>query len=1703
MPIKPLLKNITRNAARHFLRLLYILLVGIHILFFLLQYPFVQRLLTERAADFLNSRFNLSVQIGEINFALPSYLVIKDVCLLDLQADTLWASKEIRADLFFEELLKKSIVIDNLLLDGVTAKIYQQADGAFNYAFLEEAFSDTTTASTQKPSEKPWSFALKRFSFRQVDFLYQDTDLRTDIRAKVGGLRAEFREMDIEKNSFHLNYLDIKNTDFSFRQGIPLKPPPHTDQKNTDILPDISIKTLGIAETHFLYSDSVSGQKIRANLGKITLDAQKIDLPSQNIALNKLLLNNSQIAYQIWHTPKTTPPSEAKKSDRKQKKKPWHFRLHELEMAQNDFAYNDAQATPQKTGIDYNHLRLENQSAYAENLYFTDSLWRADVRQCAFEEQSGFVLKQLRTSLRANEQKLTLRNFLLKTQASEINEYIALEYPSLSHIFDDLSALSLNVGMNGAKIGLSDLLYFVPEWQTFFSKRTAKRTKAVIDLRLRGSLQKYEINKCKISWLQNSFLSLQGKTYNLLKNPKAALNIDTLNFNAADLHLLLASQPWLNDYTLPENTGIRGKVKGTTEVFEADLALNSTLGKLHLDIAQNPDSLSSEKFFEADLVFDEVQIGKVLKMPETLGSAGGKIYLNGIGLTEGKPKGMVEAEIGKAGVLGYTYRNTKLAGNYSPTGYRGDVWFKDPNVKLHCRGKVSYKNALLESEAKVNVKKLNFNAPGFLDLYDSLCLAANMQLRFQIDSANYLNGTLDAENLSLREGKKMFNMRQLRAKVAESKHHFQSTLFSDWLDFRAEGNAPFLKLLKEIPAMFYHYYAYTKTPPPADNHSPGRLEFSGKLKQTDVITGLLYPDLQQLSPGDFSVLADRKSQKITGVLSCDKIRYADIDFNKAEVMLEGTPQKLGYHLGFSEVVTKMFRIQNPSVSGYAASDSLHTLLGLNDSTGTQQFLVGGVLSGKDSSFAFRIKPHQLKFNYKPWQIPENNLFSYNKGLLRAKNFNFSENKSGQLFKIQLDGPDSTQTNLNLLFRDFDLRFLTKAIQYKENLLGGTINGRLAANNLTDTLHVNALLDVRNLELMGDTLGNLRFSANNRKKFADYNISAQLLGRGNDVEVKGTYKVVSEKNPVNFAVNIKNFNVGTLNNLTQGQVSELSGSLQGRVVFRGNTDQPIVRGSLYTPKLFFRPNYLNAAFSLEDERIRFGPRGIVLKAFTLRDEQQNPGTIDGQILTTNYQKFTFDLTVTTDNFMLINTNANDNALFYGKVFTSSKLKIGGTPRLPIVNMKSTILEGTDLTYILPDENLETVNEEGVVEFVDIDERDSTLVVVEKEQKESGLKGFALEGNFEVSRQAKLTIIIDPEAGDKLSVQGGGNLSLAMDPAGTMSLAGIYAIEKGNYLLTFYNLVKRKFSIKPGSQLIWTGNPYDAELDITALYHTKATPYGLFPPTNDADQIRVRQQQLPFTAELKMKGQLEKPEVNFAISLPPLHKGALNGSVDAQLQQLNQDETEVNKQVFALLILNTFVSSNAISSGQNNLVTTTARTSVSRLLTEQLNRISGRYLKGFDLNFELNSYDNYATKSVGGRTELGVKFSKKLFNSRVKINVGGNVNLINDQENISSEQEKKTQHVRGNASVEYLLTPDGRYRMKAYHRDAFGGVIDGNFIETGLSFIFTKNYDRFSELFGKKKTGEKEEKNRKKREQTQKKPPAKNAKPPEIEDDEGSS
>ncbi len=113
---------------------------------------------------------------------------------------------------------------------------------------------------------------------------------------------------------------------------------------------------------------------------------------------------------------------------------------------------------------------------------------------------------------------------------------------------------------------------------------------------------------------------------------------------------------------------------------------------------------------------------------------------------------------------------------------------------------------------------------------------------------------------------------------------------------------------------------------------------------------------------------------------------------------------------------------------------------------------------------------------------------------------------------------------------------------------------------------------------------------------------------------------------------------------------------------------------------------------------------------------------------------------------------------------------------------------------------------------------------------------------------------------------------------------------------------------------------------------------------------------------------------------------------------------------------------------------------------------------DLNFDIQSYNDYQTGQAKGRTQVEIGLKKQLFNERLSVQLGGTVDVEGER-----VQQNSASDITSDVAVEYKLTKDGRYRLKGFRHNQYEGVIEGQLVETGIGIQFVHDFNRWKEFF----------------------------------------
>ncbi|HLT50551.1 MAG TPA: translocation/assembly module TamB domain-containing protein, partial [Arenibacter sp.] len=706
-------------------------------------------------------------------------------------------------------------------------------------------------------------------------------------------------------------------------------------------------------------------------------------------------------------------------------------------------------------------------------------------------------------------------------------------------------------------------------------------------------------------------------------------------------------------------------------------------------------------------------------------------------------------------------------------------------------------------------------------------------------------------------------------------------------------------------------------------------------------------------------------------------------------------------------------------------------------------------------------PTGLTFNKKSWDIPATNQILIAKKFMDFKDFVLGRNQ--QKMTLSNAMPNRSKEHLGIRFENFSLATFTSLLNPDETLANGILEGNLIMEDPFGDTGIVAEMNIDKLSVMGSTLGDLTLNANSAHGNT-YDFDLSLSGGDADLEIKGDYLAAESGAKLNLDVLINEIKVNAIQTLAPESFSEPTGSIAGEFKVNGTLTDPEYKGNFRFRNAGFKVNSLNTQFTLAQEDISMDNLGVYFDHFTITDANDNQFRIEGKVLTEDLANPSFDLVIKAKDFQALNATKEDNDLFFGNLKLDTDLQVKGNLSIPIITGNLKIVEGSELTFVVPESQLEVMERDGVVLFVNREDPNSIMTKDGDEGAATAIfKGYDINTLITVDDNSIFTIVIDERSGDNFQIKGKGDFTLGIDPNGLTSLSGRYELSDGHYEASLYNLVKRRFDISPGSSLTWSGDPFNANLDVRAIYRVETSAAPLMATQTSASSAGTAnkyRQELPFLVYLNVDGVLLLPEISFDLDMPEDEQGSLGGEVYGRVMQLNEREEELNKQVFSLLVLNRFFPGST-SDGSSGGAASIARDNVNKVLSGQLNQFSDKLVgnSGIDLDFGLDSFTDYQGDTPQDRTQLDISASKRLFNNRLIVQMGGEVDIE------GSNQGQEGTPMIGNVSLEYLLTENGRFRLKGFRKNEFESVIDGQLIVTGIALIFNREFNQFKELFKK--------------------------------------
>ncbi|MBE9509954.1 MAG: translocation/assembly module TamB [Bacteroidetes bacterium] len=1333
----------------------------------------------------------------------------------------------------------------------------------------------------------------------------------------------------------------------------------------------------------------------------------------------------------------------------------WKIRMYSIKCRNIFFSYKKYDSQINRKGFDPSDIQLSDLNFDIINLQTHNDSIDFTVENFKCREKSGLVISSLNFHMYISPHNLNFYEiYFVSPQSNLMAEKIELLYNGYKRLKDFTNNVKLNININKSSLTSRDLGFFAPS----ISKIPGK-------INLTGHLFGYITNlkgkQIKAGWGENTHVYCDFALDGLPNINKTFIfiDIDSLQTTIQDIKNL-STQGNGKPLFLPNQLEKLGKITytgnftGFIDDFVSYGEFNSDLGLISTDLTIEPDTAMLIKY-SGKMKTDNFNLGELFDNTGRVGNITMDIQVNGYS-TENRYKATLEGNIADFFLNEYHYKNINLSGEFTPKAYDGSVFIKDPNIELNFLGSLDFSGEIPEFDFTANVPKANLYdlhiEPKDTNSFLSFLLTAN----FKGNNLDDLEGKINLINSTYRKIDEELHVYDFSLSALNQNDTNQLILKTDFVDAFITGKYNFTQLRSSCKYLFSSIIP-SLTPTKAntikkqDNH----FDFSIQLKDTRNLSKFLFPSFTispnstfagKFYPFDNYFLVKGEAENFT---------YKGNELNKIQLNAECSDSLFSLKLTSNKLVmNNKLDLDNFSITSNAGNDTVRFEISWIDKA------TRNLLSQIKAIAGFKNEQKQLtpliNISFLPTNLYiRNSICKINPGTITIDTTslmvkNFSINKKEQWLKVQGCISEQYEDTLLLQFKGLNLSSLNTISKGEKIQLTGIINGDISLSNLYNNPLFQTNINIDDLLINNEPLGNTLITSTWDTINKQLHIEASSnRGKLKTLNIKGDYEPDSKE--IEFSLSLNKLRLNIFRPFISKISSELNGIATGNIILNGTLSKPTTNGVIKLQKTSFLLDFFNTRYTFTDQ-IKVVDNIIKFEDIRIFDPEGNQAIINGNIKNNYYKNFNIDLKIDANNFLLMNTMEKHNNQFYGTAYGSGIVNISGPPKDLYIQVSLKTDKNTH--FFLPLSSGEEFDKFNFVIFVDNanqTDKEKTEILKAKDNIPK------INLDLEITSDAEAQLIFNTNTGDNIKGRGSGNLNLQINNPGELDIFGTYTIEQGEYLFSLQNIINKKFKVRDGGTITWNGNPLEANMDIEAVYDTKASLYELF--LNEEYRRRI-----PVECQLHLTGKIQNPTIDFGIELPTADQ-----ETRTNLENAINTQEEMSKQFLSLIVINSFLpntnyvppTSQSITSSYTPAVGVTT----SELLSNQLSNWLSQISNDFDIGFRYRPGDEISNN------EVEVALSTQLLNDRVSIN--GNVDVG------GNETSTNTSNIVGDFTVDVKINKSGKLRVKAFTRANDKLLYEWSPYTQGVGLFYREEFDHFDQLmqrywnkiFRRKNEGEK--------------------------------
>lgn len=1319
--------------------------------------------------------------------------------------------------------------------------------------------------------------------------------------------------------------------------------------------------------------------------------------------------------------------------DTTKQKKPLDLQINSLIIRNGNIRYRVLSHIDGDKKLSPNNIDARNISAHIIVNRITDDSLNVRVKRIAFEERSGIVLKSLSLQGIYGPNGAKIENFKIEMPSTLIlSKQIKASYHKKNGTID-MPTLQFKGSIDAQQITPSDFAGLMPQLSQL-------RNQLSLTTSFYGTGSSITISDLILATVDNGIaLKAKGALKNWQTQKTWSANIKTLDIrkNALDPYIKV-----LTKKKAPEILSRLGDIHitGYAGGDKYEIAVNGNIQTLNGNIKLALDKHAEKMTGHVET--SNFNIGQLIA-ENKLGQLSANINIKGTGKDNIAAKGRIY----DFDYNGYKYKDINLDATYINKLLHGKINIDDPNVQLSVDGSFNHIGAMPTVKVAADIKRLGPNNLNLTNKWHNTDFTANITCDITGNSPHNADGKVTVSNFAMQSPETFYSIDSISVRTGYVNGVHFLDVDSDFGTIDISGHFNYNTIARSVLNMVASKLPTIPGLSLQQQKEPNDFTINASINNTEWMKHLLGVPLEISRPLNINGEINDLKEKIN--LWCDvpAFTYDGNAYRDAIVDIESPGDTLKADIRIKKMA-QHGKYLSLNLSAGASNNRLKTSLKFNNN---QRHPLKGVINASTvfaknnegvSTAYVDVLESRATIGDTTWHIMPSNII-YSKNRLQVSNF--AVKHAGQFITINGTATNNNTDSLLVKLNDIDVSYILNLVNFHSVEFYGMASGEaVVAGAFSEKPMLTADLQVNKFKFEGGRMGTLFANVDYDTNEGQINIDAIAKDdEGRSTVINGY--VSPKHNYIDLGIDAHRTRAEFMESFCGSFMDNVDVDINGHVNVVGPLNninlvgKAVVNGSL-------RMSSLNTTYWLRNDSITFVPDEIKFKGDTLYDRNGNIGIMTGSVYHQHLTNLSYDLNIKAKNLLAYDTHTFDGNTFYGTAYVTGDCGIKGKSGSVTIDIDAVPEKNSIIVYNVSDQSAL-----GSADFITW--RHNTPIDSinngNRDDEEDDIMDIAtdIRLNFLINctPDATIKLIMDEKTGDYITLNGDGVLRATYFNKGSFDIYGNYIVDHGVYKLTIQNIIKKDFQFQKGGTIAFGGNPYEAALNLKALYVLNSVSLADLNIGRSFSNNNVRVNCL-----MNITGKPEAPKVDFDLDMP-----TMSNDMKQMVYSLLNAEEEKNQQVLYLLAVGRFYAqgNNNAPGGENPQYSQTSlamQSFLSGTISQQINSVLSNVVNSNNWNFGAN----ISTGAEGfNNAEYEGLLSGSMLNNRL---------LFNGQFGYRDNANATTSFI-GDFDLKYLLFPNGNLAINVYNKTNDRYFTRNSLNTQGLGIIVKKDFTRLSDLF----------------------------------------